>query len=140
MMTYEEYTQRVGNILQQMRESKIEEGKAKNRAVEECSMEHQRLKMEMHSAIQMANIRRRKKLDEIHDLFVEQRNRLHAQHNKLINEWREQNGIRPRQQKESENRSVGVSDERTISNSDGAVLPPPFVELPSEERPNEIGG
>ena len=112
MITYEEYTQRVENILQQMRESKIEEGKAKNR---------------------------NKKLDEIHDLFVEQRNRLYAQHNKLINEWREQNGMIPRPHKESENRSVGVSDERTISNADGDVLPPPYVELP-EERPNEIGG
>lgn len=139
MMTYEEYTQRVENILQQMRESKIEEGKAKVRAIEECNMEHLRLKMEMHSAIQMANIRRRKKIDEIHDLFVEQRNRLYAQHNKLINEWREQNGMIPRPQQESENRSVGVSDERTISNADGDVLPPPYVELP-EERPNEIGG
>lgn len=139
MITYEEYTQRVENILQQMRESKIEEGKAKNRAIEECTMEHQRLKMEMHSAIQMANLRRNKKLDEIHDLFVEQRNRLHAQHNKLINEWREQNGMIPRPHKESENRSVGVSDERTISNADGDVLPPPYVELPAD-RPNEIGG
>lgn len=138
MITYEEYTQRVENILQQMRESKIEEGKAKVRAIEECNMEHQRLKMEMHSAIQMANIRRRKKFDEIHDLFVEQRNRLYAQHNKLINEWREQNGISPRPQQESENRSVGVTDER-INNADGGVLPPPYVELPAE-RPNEIGG
>lgn len=138
MMTYEEYTQRVENILQQMRESKIEEGKAKVRDIEECNMEHLRLKMEMHSAIQMANIRRRKKIDEIHDLFVEQRNRLYAQHNKLINEWREQNGMIPRPHKESENRSVGVSDEQ-ISNADGAILPPPYVELPAE-RPNEIGG
>lgn len=138
MMTYEEYTQRVENILLQMRESKIEEGKAKVRAIEECTLEHRRLKMEMHSAIQMANIRRRKKLDEIHDLFVEQRNRLYAQHNKLINEWREQNGMIPRPHKESENRSVGVSDEQR-SNADGDVLRPPYVELP-EERPNEIGG
>ena len=139
MMTYEEYTQRVENILQQMRESRIEQGKAKNRAIEECIMEHKRLKMEMHSAIQMANLRRNKKLDEIHDLFVEQRNRLYAQHNKLINEWREQNGISPRPQQESENRSVGVTDER-INNADGGVLPPPpYVELP-EEWHNEIGG
>lgn len=137
MMTYEEYTQRVENILQQMRESKIEEGKAKVRAIEECNMEHLRLKMEMHSAIQMANIRRRKKIDEIHDLFVEQRNRLYAQHNKLINEWREQNGISPRPQQESGNRSVG--DETSKQTADGAILPPPYVELP-EERPNEIGG
>lgn len=138
MMTYEEYTQRVENILLQMRESKIEEGKAKVRAIEECNIEHRRLKMEMHSAIQMANIRRNKKLDEIHDLFVEQRNRLYAQHNKLINEWREQNGMIPRPQQESGNRSVGVSDEQR-SNADGDVLPPPYVELPAE-RPNEIGG
>lgn len=112
MMTYEYYISQVRAIEQQMRESKIEEGKAKNRAIEECTMEHRRLKMAMHDGIQRANMKRNAKLNDIHDRFVDERNSLWERHNKLVHQWREEHGI----------------------------TPPPYVELPSGERPNKEGG
>ena len=93
MMTYEYYISQVRGIERQMRESKIEEGKARNRAFEECTMEHRRLKMDMHEAIQRANMKCRSKIDEILDLFVAERNSLWERHNKLTRQWREEHGI-----------------------------------------------
>ena len=94
-MTYEEYISQVRAIEQQMRESKIEEGKARNRATEACNLEHRRLKMEMHNGIQQANMRQREQLAEIHDRFVDERNRLWSKHNKLTHEWKVEHGITP---------------------------------------------
>ena len=113
MMTYEEFQTKEQAILQEMRDSKKEEGRAKLRAHEECNMEHRRLKLEMHDGMEQANMKRNAKLDEIHDRFVAERNRLYARHNALIAEWREQNGI---------------------------STPPPYIELPSGGRPNGEGG
>ena len=112
MMTHEEYTAKVFEIETQMRQSKIDEAQAKNRAIEAQNLEHRRLKMELHNAIQAVNMRTRQQLTDIHDRFVQERTLLWSQHNKLTHQWKEEHGI----------------------------LPPPFVELPAEERPNEKGG
>lgn len=92
-MTHEEYTAKVMEIETQMRQSKIDEGQAKNRAIEAQNLEHRRLKMEMHNAIQAVNMRTRQQLNDIHTRFCEDRVRLWAQHNRLTHQWKEEHGI-----------------------------------------------
>ena len=92
-MNYEEYINEIRDIESQMRESKIEEGVAKNRAIEKCALEHRRLKMEMHDGVQRANMKRNSEVAEIHARYVDERNKLWERHQKLSFQWREACGL-----------------------------------------------
>lgn len=94
-MNFEDFRKKEEALLQEMRENKLHEADAKNRAYELCTMEHKQLKMEMHEKMQIANMKCRAKVAEIHDLHVAERNAIYKRHRELIEQWRVQNGVLP---------------------------------------------
>ena len=137
MMTYEEYQSYIISYVEESRETRRKQHD-----------EYQQLEMEINRRMsdarrrfleEQASLRiiQRDRAKAISDKWKAERTRLYLEQAKVVNKWREQNGMIPRPQQESGNRSVG--DETSKQTADGAILPPPYVELP-EERPNEIGG
>ena len=110
MMKYEDYIRETRALEQQIRESKIEEGKAKSRAIEKCNQEHRRLRDEMCAGFHRADAARDEEINRIHSIHVEERCRLWERHSMLVSRFRKENGIAP-----------------------------PNVEQPSGERPNNGG-
>ena len=93
MMTYEAYMKQMRDIEQKIHETRVEQGRATELAIEECNQEHRRLKMELHEGIQKANMQRDEQIREIHGRYVAERNDLFLQREGLIAKWRSENGI-----------------------------------------------
>lgn len=139
MMTYEEYQSYIISYVEETRETRRKQHDEYQQLELEINRRMSDARRRFHEELASLRIIQRDRAKAISDKWKAERMRLYLEQAKVVDKWREQNGMNPRPHKESENRSVGVSDERTISNADGDVLPPPYVELPAE-RPNEIGG
>lgn len=137
MMTYEEYQSYIISYVEETRETRRKQHDEYQQLELEINRRMSDARRRFHEEQASLRIIQRDRAKAISDKWKAERMRLYLEQAKVVDKWREQNGMNPRPQQESGNRSVG--DETSKQNADGDVLPPPYVELP-EERPNEIGG
>ena len=137
MMTYEEYQSYIISYVEETRETRRKQHDEYQQLELEINRRMSDARRRFHEEQASLRIIQRDRAKAISDKWKAERMRLYLEQAKVVDKWREQNGISPRPQQESGNRSVG--DETSKQTADGAILPPPYVELP-EERPNEIGG
>lgn len=137
MMTYEEYQSYIISYVEETRETRRKQHDEYQQLELEINRRMSDARRRFHEEQASLRIIQRDRAKAISDKWKAERMRLYLEQAKVVDKWREQNGMNPRPHKESENRSVG--DETSKQTADGAILPPPYVELP-EERPNEIGG
>lgn len=111
-MTYEEYQATIVVNIEAMRESRRkqnEEQQLLEQEIRERMADAKRRYLEEQSSLISIL---RDKAKAISDKWKAERVRLHLEHAKVIDQWREEHGIST----------------------------PPYVELPSGERPNQEGG
>lgn len=137
MMTYEEYQSYIISYVEETRETRRKQHDEYQQLELEINRRMSDARRRFHEEQASLRIIQRDRAKAISDKWKAERMRLYLEQAKVVDKWREQNGMIPRPQQESGNRSVG--DETSKQTADGAILPPPYVELP-EERPNEIGG
>ena len=137
MMTYEEYQSYIISYVEETRETRRKQHDEYQQLELEINRRMSDARRRFHEEQASLRIIQRDRAKAISDKWKAERMRLYLEQAKVVDKWREQNGISPRPQQESGNRSVG--DETSKQTADGAILPPPYVELPAE-RPNEIGG
>ena len=113
MMTYEDYQAAIVINCEAMRETRRKE------SAERKALEEERLKKNQEAFDNFTEFKKRNnelyqgRMSAVSEKYKTERIRLHVEHARVIEQWRAEHGI---------------------------STPPPYVELPSGERPNREGG